>query len=172
MFDSNFARTIYQRRKEVGLSLREVSRITGIAFSTISRIERGRFSPTLDNAAKLASALQVPLPQAASKQDSSHDEATSAFEPQDSRPPAIGCPVKYSSIAVTTLKPGIRRNLSKIAARGSFQQVILLRGNMQLRTNDGFRQNLTPGAKIDCTIIIKHTYFAVASEGAELLWIG
>jgi hypothetical protein len=49
---------------------------------------------------------------------------------------------------------------------------ILLKGNLQLRTNDGFRENLKPGATINCKLIAKHTYFAVPAEEAELLWIG
>jgi transcriptional regulator with XRE-family HTH domain len=168
----NFALLIQQRRKELGLSLRGISRLTGISFSTISRLERGVFSPTLDNAAKLASALQITLPNAAGIAAQSTGESNPASKVPEEPRPAVGSLVRYKNIAISALKPGIRRNLSKIAVRNSYKEAILLRGSMQLRTTNGFRENLTPGATIDCGIIIQDTYFAVTAEGAELLWLG
>ncbi|WP_262032594.1 helix-turn-helix domain-containing protein [Microvirga sp. Mcv34] len=171
MRDVSFGQQIFNRRKELKLSLRELSRLSGIAASTISRVENGRFSPTLDNAVRLATALRIEL---ADQRGTSNVEAPQV-EPSVSRLPedarADGNPVTYNEIAITVLKAGIRRNLSKIAARGSYRQMLVLRGSAQMRTNDGFRANLKPGAMVDCRAIALQTYFAVAAEEAELLWI-
>lgn len=153
------------------LTLREISRRSGIAASTISRIENGLYSPTLDNALKLATVLGIDLPQT----DGAGPRSATLAQAEATKPdPAKATEqvVTYNKIRLTTFKPGIRRNLSKIAARNSYRQMILLTGAIQVRTNYGFRENLRPGATLNCEQMIKHTYFAVASEEAEALWIG
>jgi transcriptional regulator with XRE-family HTH domain len=167
-----FARRIYQQRKGMGLSLREIARVTGISASTISRIENGRLSPTLDVATKLAMALNLEPPATSQSPAATHSEAqldAAATEKISASPPQI---VVYRKLAHMLLRGGIRRNLSKIAARNGYEMALLLRGTLQLRTIDGFRENLKPGATINAKLIAKHTYFAIAAEEAELLWIG
>jgi len=51
---------IRKSRKAHGLSLRELGRKAGVSHSTISRIENGKVSPTLDTLNKLNSALTLP----------------------------------------------------------------------------------------------------------------
>jgi len=51
---------IKRTRQAQGLSLRELGRRTGIAHSTISRIENGKVSPTWDTLNKLNCALSFP----------------------------------------------------------------------------------------------------------------
>jgi transcriptional regulator with XRE-family HTH domain len=164
-----FARKVYQRRKEMKLSLREIARITGIAASTISRLENGRLSPTLDIATKLATALNLELP------------VTPAFTPARAEAVAgddnktLDMPaqlVAYRKLGHTILRGGRRRDLSRIAASNGYQVAILVRGVFQLRTNDGFRENLKIGATLNCKLLANHTYFGIASEEAELLWVG
>ncbi|WP_262271146.1 helix-turn-helix domain-containing protein [Microvirga yunnanensis] len=170
MQDKNFARAVYQRRVEMKLSLREIARVTGIAASTISRLENGRLSPTLDIAAKLAAALNLELPATAATATGPAENAViSAAEPLPNRSTSV---VVYRKLAHTILRAGRRRDLSRIAARNDYEMAVLIRGTLQLRSNDGFRENLKPGATIICERIAKHTYFAVPAEEAELLWIG
>jgi transcriptional regulator with XRE-family HTH domain len=165
MEETIFARMISERRKDMNLSLRELARVTGIAASTISRIENGRLSPTLDIAAKLTSALNLvssigvatPEPVAAGK------------EPSQDFPAQV---VVHKTLGRMILQKGIRRDLSRIAARNGYEIAILVKGTCQLHTNAGFSQTLGPGATINCKLIAKQTYFAVAEEEAELLWIG
>lgn len=168
MPEPTFARKIYQQRKEMRLSLREIARITGIAASTISRLENGRRSPTLDIATKLAMALNLDLPAiAASTPSDTETVARGDNETPDTPPRVVG----YRKLGHTILRGGRRRDLSRIAASNGYEMAILLRGTFQLRTNDGFRENLKPGAMLNCKLLAKHTYFGVAAEEAELLWI-
>jgi transcriptional regulator with XRE-family HTH domain len=167
--ETNFAQKVYQRRKEMKLSLREIARTTGIAASTISRLENGHLSPTLDIAAKLAVALGLELPPTPAATRPDVGPVTSAHENVTQPPNSL---VTYRKLGHTILRAGIRRDLSRIAARNGYEMAILLKGNLQLRTNNGFRENLKPGATINCKLIAKHTYFAVPAEEAELLWIG
>ncbi|WP_162820777.1 helix-turn-helix domain-containing protein [Microvirga calopogonii] len=169
MTEAVFARRIYHRRTEMRLSLREIARLTGISASTISRLENGRLSPTLDLAAKLAAALNLDLPDAPMLTRSDSDQLAG----RDEKTPAESLSVVvYRKIGHTVLRAGIRRDLSRIAARNAYEIAILLRGTLQLRTNDGFRENLKPGATINCKLIANRTYFAVPAEESELLWVG
>jgi transcriptional regulator with XRE-family HTH domain len=151
------------------LSLRELARITGIAASTISRTENGRLSPTLDIATKLAAALHLELPTTPASTPLDEGQAeTGANRTPDTPVPLVA----YRKLGHTILRGGRRRDLSRIAASNGYELAILLRGTFQLRTNDGFRENLKPGATLSGKLLAKQTYFGIASEEAELLWIG
>lgn len=50
---------LQQIRKRRGLTLQQMEEITGIAFNTISRYERGAISPNAETALKIAQALGV-----------------------------------------------------------------------------------------------------------------
>ncbi|MFL5162429.1 MAG: helix-turn-helix domain-containing protein [Microvirga sp.] len=171
MAETIFARMISERRKDMNLSLRELARVTGIAASTISRIENGRLSPTLDVAAKLTLALNLE-PSAASLDSgiapATPESVTAVEEPRQEFSAQV---VVQKTLGSTILQEGTRRDLSRIAARNGYEIAVLVRGTCQLRTNAGFSQTLEPGATINCKLITKQTYFAVAEEEAELLWI-
>jgi transcriptional regulator with XRE-family HTH domain len=172
MAETIFARMISEKRKDMNLSLRELARVTGIAASTISRIENGRLSPTLDIAAKLTSALNLE-PSAANLDSgialSTLEPGTLSEEPRQDLPAQV---VVHKTLGSTILQKGIRRDLSRIAARNGYEIAILVKGTCELRTSAGFSQTLRPGATINCKLIAKQTYFATAEEEAELLWIG
>ena len=168
MSENIFARKILQQRKEMKLSLREIARITGVAASTISRIENGRLSPTLDIAAKLTIALNLDKPDAP---DATRFDAKPVARGDERLPEQTTSIVVYRKLGHTILRAGIRRDLSRIATRNGYEMAILLRGTFQLRTNDGFRENLKPGATLNCKLLARQTHFAVPSEEAELLWL-
>lgn len=46
-------------RNKVGLSQYQLARLSGLAQSTVSHIERGAFLPTIDSAYKIAAVLGV-----------------------------------------------------------------------------------------------------------------
>lgn len=171
MSDVSFARLVNQQRRDMNISLRELARITGIAASTISRIENGRISPALDIAAKLVTALNLESAVAKSGSTLTHADEKPSVSSDERAYVYSEKIVVYRKLGSTILRKGIRRDLSRIAARNGYELAILLRGTCQLRTNDGFRENLKPGATINCKQIAKHTYFAIAAEEAELLWI-
>lgn len=50
---------IRRAREEKGLSLRQVEKLTGVAFNHIGRIERGKYNVTIDTLAVIANALGV-----------------------------------------------------------------------------------------------------------------
>lgn len=55
----HFAEMIKKARASLGLSYRKLSEETGISHSHIRDIENGKYTPSFDNAIKLASALDI-----------------------------------------------------------------------------------------------------------------
>ena len=52
---------IRMRRKETGLSLRELGRRTSLTAGFLSQLENGHVSPSLDSLQRIATALEVPM---------------------------------------------------------------------------------------------------------------
>jgi transcriptional regulator with XRE-family HTH domain len=52
---------IRTRRKELGLSLRELGEMTGVSASFLSQVENDQVSPSLNSLQGIATALQVPM---------------------------------------------------------------------------------------------------------------
>lgn len=52
---------IKQLRKKKKLTQKQLAKLSGLPLLTVGRIERGECSPRLENATKIASALEVPL---------------------------------------------------------------------------------------------------------------
>ncbi|WP_416330571.1 helix-turn-helix domain-containing protein [[Clostridium] innocuum] len=52
---------IYERRTEKNKSLRDLSKLTGIAKSTLNNYENGKTSPTIHQLEKIAEALNIKI---------------------------------------------------------------------------------------------------------------
>lgn len=52
---------VLERRKEIGLSLRELGELAGLTASFLSQIENDQVSPSLNSLQSIASALKVPM---------------------------------------------------------------------------------------------------------------
>jgi transcriptional regulator with XRE-family HTH domain len=57
--DENFGPRIRRLRQQAGLTLQQLSERTGLAFSTISKVEKSQISPTYENILRLADGLGV-----------------------------------------------------------------------------------------------------------------
>ena len=58
--DIQFGLLVRQKRKERGVSIRELERITGVTRAFISRIENGDSIPSIIVICKLAKGLDIP----------------------------------------------------------------------------------------------------------------
>ncbi|WP_371826880.1 helix-turn-helix domain-containing protein [Microvirga sp. VF16] len=148
--------------------MRGLAHATGIAASTISRIESGKLSPTLDNVLKIAAVLQLE-PHLA---DNNQSEASTEAKVAEDHPTRMNHElITYRRIATTVLKPGTRRDVSNLAARNGYTTAVLLRGIIELRSSTGIRERLTRGATINCRLITRHEFYLIAIQEAELIWI-
>jgi transcriptional regulator with XRE-family HTH domain len=156
---------VKKRRAELGISLRDMASRCGLSFSTLSRIENGRFSPTYENAAKLAKALELDVAEIA-------PELTGLHVPSRQRSPERSNLVSNVNLRLQEIPAGARRDLSKVASRSAYEAAYLVSGRLQLRSSTGFRQTLAPGAMINGELLAQQTYLGIAVEPVALLWIG
>jgi transcriptional regulator with XRE-family HTH domain len=57
----NIGKRLKTRRKEIGLSLRELGQLAGVTASFLSQIENDQVSPSLNSLQSIAVALKVPI---------------------------------------------------------------------------------------------------------------
>lgn len=81
-------RALKRRREELGLSLRDVTNVTDVSASTLSRIENGTGKPDADNIARLTSWLDMPVDRLMKKQDASQVEPV-IYYPHEATPEIV-----------------------------------------------------------------------------------
>jgi transcriptional regulator with XRE-family HTH domain len=57
----NIGKKVNERRKEIGLSLRELGELSGLTAGFLSQIENDQVSPSLNSLQSIAAALKVPM---------------------------------------------------------------------------------------------------------------
>ncbi|MHB8134382.1 MAG: helix-turn-helix domain-containing protein [Anaerolineaceae bacterium] len=57
----NIGKKVNERRKEIGLSLRELGDLSGLTAGFLSQIENDQVSPSLNSLQSIAAALKVPM---------------------------------------------------------------------------------------------------------------
>jgi len=81
---------IKRRREELGLSLRDVADVTGVAASTLSRIGNGTGKPDADNIARLTGWLDMPMDRIMNKQSSAaNDVEPVIYYPHEATPEIV-----------------------------------------------------------------------------------
>jgi transcriptional regulator with XRE-family HTH domain len=166
MREGTFGSRVKRRRTELGLTLRRLSELTGLATSTLSRVENERYSPTYDNAVRLTSALVMPLEVYHAAVDA--DVPPTGSAERDLHEVPLSENVKMQR---TRIPRGQRRNLSKIAQRGEFEYGFITQGNLQLRSADGTTANLAAHTRLRCERLLMRNYYGSATSDVEILWV-
>lgn len=81
-------RALKRRREELGLSLRDVTNVTDVSASTLSRIENGTGKPDADNIARLTNWLDMPVDRLMKKQDETQVEPV-IYYPHEATPEIV-----------------------------------------------------------------------------------
>ncbi len=79
---------VKRRRVELGMSLRDLAKVTGISPSTLSRIENNTGKPDTDNIARLADWLGVPVDRILHR-DGKQDVEPVVYYPNESVPEIV-----------------------------------------------------------------------------------
>lgn len=157
----DFASVVKEMRVKQGLSLRDLGKITGLCYSTVSRLERGEYAPTLDNAARLARALGLDL-----SPHMRHLPTRSAPSSDDLSSAAV----TYVHFKFQRIGSGQRKNISKIAFH--YQHVVAVKGVFMLSTYGTNDIQISPGTRINCSHLRSHTYWALTISEVDLFWLG
>jgi transcriptional regulator with XRE-family HTH domain len=163
----DFASQLRARRREEGMSLRELAEASGVSFSTISRIERGHFTPTYDNAVRLARTLGMRL-EGSNVSPQVGDRDASPIQAEQGGGREIGF-ITVVDLHRQSISAGRRRNLSKTSL--SFDSVIVLEGVLLLQSTGRPRRKVEAGAVFDCIFLRQQVFWALAMTDSELLWV-
>lgn len=100
-------------REAMGLSLRDLARVSGVSAPAVSQVERGESSPTLAVAQKIASGLEVTLSQLLRMDEEPHvavvrkgDGASVRRGGHSYRELTPSLPGQRHSVSLHTLRPG------------------------------------------------------------------
>jgi transcriptional regulator with XRE-family HTH domain len=140
-----------QLREERGISIRELSRISGLSANALSMIERGRTSPSVSTLYRLTDALNVPIT-ALFRQDQAQEQVV--FRSTDNRthiPFPLGLWEGLGGEAflgrmqpfMLTLESGAESGKEKIVHTGH-EFVLCLRGKLEYEVEDRYYA-LEPG---------------------------
>ena len=154
-------------RQQRGTTLAELSTVTGISVSTLSRLESGGRKPTLELLLALARAHQVPL-----------DELVGALAPGDPRVRAR--PVRRNGRTLIPLsqRPGGIRAYKMLVPAGEpdgeqkthegYEWMYVLSGRLRLRLAE-HDFVMRPGEAAEFDTRVPHWFGSDGSEPAELL---
>jgi len=86
----DLGRFVRRRRRELGLSLRDLADQTSVSASTLSRIENGTGKPDADNIARLTAWLDVPMERILGSRTNQSEEAEAVvYYPRESTPEIV-----------------------------------------------------------------------------------
>ena len=154
-------------RRRRGGTLAELSEMTGISVSTLSRLESGGRKPTLELLLALARAHQVPL-----------DELVGALAPGDPRVRARPVYRNGRTLIPLTRQPGGIRAYKMLAPAGEppgdlkshegYEWMYVLSGRLRLRLAE-HDFVMKPGEAAEFDTRVPHWFGSAGAEPAELL---
>lgn len=177
---SEIGSTIRRLRREQGLSLRDVGRVTGFSISFLSQVERGLSSISLTSLHTLAVALGVEMstffPQPPEPADAAHVTRRRG----DSRLPVRGAHT-YRLLGATGFERALEPLLVTVApddeadprddyAHEGEEFAYVLSGELVF-TVDGVEYTLGPGECIHYRSTVPHLLRNDGADPAEVLWV-
>lgn len=148
----NIGRKVNERRKEIGLSLRELGDLSGLTAGFLSQIENDQVSPSLNSLQSIAAALKVPMFYLINNSPSGlvvkATERSQVFFPDSNMGYDLLTPdfSRQMMAIVIRMKPFTKR-VAMPLARSTEQWMHVVSGNMEIKISEETYQ-LDPGDTI------------------------
>ncbi|WP_121064343.1 helix-turn-helix domain-containing protein [Chachezhania antarctica] len=179
-----FGNRVQRLRKSQNLTLQQVSDASGLAMSTISKIERSHLSPTYDVMLKLSRGLGTDLVHLLDSDDAVEPRPVAAgrmavTRVQDLRPMDSG-PYIYEPLATQLKNRLIDATYVTVTARSAdaFDEpirhegeelVVVISGSVELHTDLYEPITLNAGDSVYYDAAMSHQYVTVSDEDARIL---
>lgn len=176
----DFGRRLRETRKARDLTLTEVAEKTGLAVSTISKVERGLMALTYDRLLQLASGLEMDLPAlfggegAAFQKDSLAVAQLGEFQLQET--PTYSYEILFPDLwnkAMTpmtgTVKAHSRVEFDDLIRHAGQEFVFVLSGRLTIHTEKHAPVSLAPGESAYLDSSMGHVYTSAGNEDARIL---
>lgn len=180
--EESFGQRIRRLRQSAGLTLQEVGKRSGIAFSTVSRVEKGQLSPTYESIVRLAQGLDVDVAElfAASA-------PASAAGRRSVTPPGGGVRQQTPNYEFQMLNTDLRnkqfipifatikaRSIAEFPAMVSHEGeefIFVVKGAVEVHTDLYEVLHLDAGGSCYFDSQMAHAVITVSDEDAEVVWI-
>ena len=171
-------RRVHALREARGLSLRDLSKRSGVSAPMLSQVERGETSPTIAVAQRIASGLDLPLSTLLRLDERQHvavvrrtDRRTVRRDGHVVQELTRSLPGERASVTVHTLKPGGRTgglHDRPVHAPGSRETVVAQSGRITLMI-DGERHVLAEGDAVTFDADLPHHFENPTRRAATFL---
>lgn len=173
-------------RKSLSMTLSEVSKVTGLSISALSKIENDQVSPTFTNLMRLAEGLEIPLSDlvaldrdisevsgvSARMTVSRHSEIKFRATPKyDIGALAADLLHKRMTPLIERVRAGNRDAGDGMISHGGEEFVYVLSGTIEVHTEHYQPVRLEEGDSVYLDSTMAHTYVAVKGGDAEILTI-
>jgi transcriptional regulator with XRE-family HTH domain len=171
-----------QLRRERGLTLEDAGRLTGLAASTLSKIENDQMSPTFDVVQKLAAGFDIDITElfasnlgqdAAGRRSVTLDGAGRVMETEVYRHRLIAGELKNKKILpfVTTIKARSLEDFSAWSHHSGEEFLYVLQGEICFHTEHYEPATLGVGDSIYINSSMEHACYSMSKEDAVVLWV-
>ena len=180
--DSGFGQRIKQLRLERGLTLQQLAVKSGLATSTISKIEQSQLSPTYENILRLANGLEVdvaalfnPSP---ARMMSGRRSVTRAGQGDRLNSPQYDYEMLCADLSnkqfiplLTTLKARSFSDFPGYIQHAGEEFIYILSGQVELRTDAYAPLLLGPGDSCYFDSTMGHAVLSAGETDAMILWV-
>ena len=173
---------VRELRRELGLTLEQASKQAGLARSTLSKIENGQMSPTYEALKKLASGLQISVPQLFTPPEKEQVNGRMSLTREGEGAAHVTATYEHMLMAESLTKKKMLPYRARIRARGmeefdgwvrhdGEEFLYVLTGVVRLYTEfyEPIEMRRGDSAYYDATM--GHNVISVSEEDATILWV-
>jgi transcriptional regulator with XRE-family HTH domain len=180
--DTGFGSRIKQFRRDRSLTLQQLANQSGLAVSTISKVEQGQLSPTYENILKLANGLQVDVAELfnanPNRMTSSRRSVTRAGQGDRLNSPQYDYEMLCADLSnkqfiplLTTLKAHSFSEFPGYIQHAGEEFIYIMSGQVELRTDSYAPLLLGPGDSCYFDSTMGHACLSVGDSDAVILWV-
>lgn len=177
-----FGARLRQLRRDAGMTLQQVAERTGLALSTISKVENNRISPTYENIVRLAEGLSIDVAELFSKHPqpmaSGRLSVTRAGEGTKHRTAQYEYEILCSELShkrfvplTAVVKAHAVEAFPVLPAHAGEEFVYVLTGKVTIHSEHYRPITLTPGDSCYFDSRMGHALIAAGETDATVLWV-
>lgn len=180
--DGAFGLRVRRLRQELTLTLQQLGERSGLATSTLSKIENGQISPTYENLLRLADGLNVDVAELFNRQShamtSGRRSVTRRGEGAKHSSPQYDYEMLCADISkkhfiplVTVIKARISDGIPNLLQHAGEEFVYVLSGSIDVYTNQYKPLSLGVGDSCYFDSNMGHALVSTSPEDAQVIWV-
>ena len=180
--DQGFGPRVRRLRHRSGLTLQELGARSGLAFSTISKVEKGQISPTYENVLRLAEGLDVDVAELFADETvamaSGRRSVTRAgegvrHETAQYEYRMLGADIARKQFVplLTTLRAHDVREFHALSSHPGEEFIYVLSGAVDIHTDQYRPLRLSPGDSCYFDSTMGHACVSAGEEESTILWV-